>query len=122
MIIRYEDLSPGSKQLLGPNMTTYRSEKLSATFRKRVRYVVHYRTLQTYLNLGLKVVQIYDIIQFRQERFSTNFIEMVSFLKLYLLVLILISTFFQFQCSRQRAHFSSSKIRSTTLKNIRNYS
>lgn len=51
------------KNDLKPNATT---EKLLCTLLPRVRYVLHYRVLQLYLQLGLKLVQIHRVLKFNQ--------------------------------------------------------
>lgn len=53
----------------------YRSKKLGTTFNDRVKYVVHYQNLQTYLNLGMKLKEVHRVISFTQTPFLKKYIE-----------------------------------------------
>ncbi len=50
------------------------SEKLSCTFRDKNRYILHYRTLQLYLKLGLQLKYIHNILVFKQKRILKDYI------------------------------------------------
>ena len=38
--------------------------KLIPTFRDKEEYVLHYRNLQLYLNLGLKIKKVHGVLEF----------------------------------------------------------
>ena len=47
MLLNYDDLSPTSKLLLnGGKSCSYKSEKLTASFLKRIQYTIHYMNLK----------------------------------------------------------------------------
>lgn len=53
----------------------YRSQKLGTTFNDRVRYVVHYENLKTYLKLGMKLVCVHRVLSFKQKPFLKKYID-----------------------------------------------
>ncbi|BFZ23189.1 hypothetical protein BsWGS_26228 [Bradybaena similaris] len=56
-------------------------EKLVPHFHPRQRYVLHYRSLQQYVSLGMKVTKIHRVVQFRQEAWMKPYIEMNTALR-----------------------------------------
>lgn len=77
-----EDLSPYSRRcndkFKHKEGASHKSEKLSATFRHRRRYFLHYRTLKFALRQGLKLRKVHSAILFKQERFMAGFIELCT--------------------------------------------
>ena len=57
----------GGKYVLG--------EKLLQTLLTKKNYVVHYRALQLYINLGMKVTKIHNALKFRQSPWMKPYIE-----------------------------------------------
>lgn len=57
------------------NLKKPKSNKLSATFYDREKYVVHYSTLKLYVKLGLKIKKIYRVVKFRQSKFLKEYID-----------------------------------------------
>ena len=49
--------------------------KLVATCHPKRNYVVHYRALQLYLELGLQLTAIHKVLKFRQRRWLKSYIE-----------------------------------------------
>ena len=49
--------------------------KLSPNLRDRVRYVVHYRNLKLYLQLGLVVTEIHRVLTFKQSTWLKTYID-----------------------------------------------
>jgi len=50
--------------------------KLVPNLRDKEKYVVHYRNLQLYTELGLEITKIHRILSFRQERWMANYIQL----------------------------------------------
>ena len=68
--VRWADLSPFARGLCDKHGLRHalNSEKLLATFERRERYVLHYRNLQLYVRLGMRLVSVRGALFFRQER------------------------------------------------------
>ena len=49
--------------------------KLVPKLRDKVKYIVHYRNLQLYLELGIKLIKIYRILKFKQSNLLKEHIE-----------------------------------------------
>ena len=82
---RPADLSPYAWKMLcrlreGSSMTasSYKAEKLTATFKERKNYLVHGLNLKLYLELGLKLKKIHRGIKFYQESFISSYIQMCT--------------------------------------------
>jgi len=75
--IEFENLSPYAKKSLfrSTNQKKYSDIKLSATFYDRKNYIVHFKNLQLYLSLGLKLIHVHRVLQFNQKKFIAPFIE-----------------------------------------------
>ena len=68
-----KDLSPWAAGLVGAK--TYESRKLLLHFNTRERYVVDYRTLQTYQAQGLVVSKVHRVLEFDQSAWMRPYIE-----------------------------------------------
>lgn len=75
--VKYKNLSPYAKRSLVEcgNSKRFDDVKLSATFHKRKNYVIHFKNLKLYLNLGMELKKIHRILSFKQENFIAPFIE-----------------------------------------------
>jgi hypothetical protein len=51
-------------------------EKLIPNLMDKKKYVVHYRNLQLYMSLGMRVTLVHRILSFRQERWLAPYIEL----------------------------------------------
>lgn len=76
--IPYEWLSDYQKNLIGkfdmPKEDA--TKKLLLTLHDKTKYVVHYRNLKLYLQLGLKVTKIHRVLKFSQRPFLREFIDL----------------------------------------------
>lgn len=75
--ICYDDLSPYAKKCL-EGETTYKSEKLVASFLPKKKYVLHIKNLKLYLQLGMKLKKVHKILEFTQEAFLKPYIDLCT--------------------------------------------
>ena len=77
--VNYEMLSEKQRELLGTYMDNAESwksvPKLIPSLEPKRKYVVHYRALQLYLQLGLKLVQVHRILEFKQKPWLAKYID-----------------------------------------------
>ena len=66
--IHFDNLSPYSQNAIEKTegVKRYKDTKLMSTFHDRINYVVHIRNLQLYLSLGMELIRIHRILEFRQ--------------------------------------------------------
>jgi hypothetical protein len=77
-------LSPHQRQLLetsGARRDPTGNAKLIPNLYPKKRYVCHYRTLQLYLALGLKLVKVHRVVKFTQAPFLRKYIRMNTALR-----------------------------------------
>ena len=76
MSVRKEMLSPFSHYCLQKmNMKHTSGDKLIPNLFNKERYVIHYRTLQCYIKLGLKLTKVHRAIQFGQRAWLKEYID-----------------------------------------------
>ena len=59
----------------GVKTQSYSQKKLVADFRNRIEYTTHVENLQFYLERGMKLLKVHEIISFDQTSFARNFIS-----------------------------------------------
>ncbi|PKK72127.1 hypothetical protein RhiirC2_777576 [Rhizophagus irregularis] len=69
----YNERLVHDKEVGGGKYTT--GEKLVQTLYPKKNYVVHYRALQLYMKLGMKVTKIHGALKFRQSPWMKDYIE-----------------------------------------------
>ena len=74
--ICYDNLSPYAKKALQVCADTkkYQDKKLSSTFYDREKYVIHFKNLKLYLSLGMTLLKIHRVVEFKQQNFIAPFI------------------------------------------------
>lgn len=75
--ITYDMLSPYQKNTLENiyGKKTYSEKKLTSTFFKREKIVLHGLNLQLYLKLGLKIENVFRVISFTQKPFMKGWVD-----------------------------------------------
>jgi len=75
--ITYDMLSPYQKSVLDSiyGKKTYSEKKLTSTFLKREKIVLHGLNLQLYLKLGLEIEQVFRVISFTQKPFMKDWVD-----------------------------------------------
>ena len=75
MVVKPEMLSDYSREILGRGkMTIGKVEKLIPNLRDKKEYVLHYRNLQIYLSLGLKLTKIHRALEFSRSNWLEPYI------------------------------------------------
>ena len=76
MVVREEMLSDYCRRIqVRERIKTGHVEKLVPNLRDKERYVLHYRNLQLYLSLGLKLKKIHRALQFSQSNWLAEYID-----------------------------------------------
>jgi len=75
--ITFENLSETAQSLLVESGSgeKFKDVKLLSTFYDRVEYVVHFKLLKLYLQLGMKLLKIHRVVKFKQAAFIKPFID-----------------------------------------------
>ena len=69
-------MSPYQQKLIDElNVSGVEVEKLVPNLLPKTRYVLHYRNLQLYLQLGLKLTKVHKVLQFNQSAWMAPYIE-----------------------------------------------
>ena len=76
MKIKEELLSDYQKELGKKLGVKYGSEKLCLTLQDKTEYVLHYRNLKQYLDLGLKLKKVHKVLEFDQSPWLKAYIDL----------------------------------------------
>lgn len=111
--ITYDDLSPVMQEILFnlEQKRVYKDRKLVSTFRDREHYVLHFKNLKLYLQLGMKLKKIHRVMEFQQKAFIAPFIEKCTHLRQ------MSKTKFEQEQYKKVANCVYGK----TIQNVRNY-
>ena len=74
MTVSKDQMSPYQKMLIDGLGVSISCEKLVPNLMNKSRYVVHYRNLQLYLSLGMKLVKVHKVLQFQQSPWMAPYI------------------------------------------------
>ena len=58
-------------------MSIGRVKKLIPTLPNKEKYVLHYRSLHLYMDLGLKVIELHRVLQFNQSLWLKHYIDLL---------------------------------------------
>jgi hypothetical protein len=75
--ISFDMLSPYQKTVLKQiyNKSSYKEKKLTTTFFDREKIILHALNLKLYLQLGMKIKEIYRVIKFEQKPFMKKWVD-----------------------------------------------
>ena len=76
MMIQKEWMSEYQKGLLGVGVAPSEVEKLVPNLRNKERYVLHYRNLQLYISLGMRLTKVHRALRFDQSPWMEPYIKM----------------------------------------------
>ena len=76
MVVQKEWMSEYQHGLLGKGMASAEVEKLVPNLRDKNHYVLHYRNLQLYLGLGLRLRKVHRALRFEQSPWMEPYIRM----------------------------------------------
>ena len=78
MVVTKDMMSPYQQKLIEDlelGFTSFETEKLVPNLQPKIRYVLHYRNLQLYLKLGMKLEKVYKVLKFKQSIWMAPYIE-----------------------------------------------
>ena len=76
MVVQKEWMSEYQHNLLGVGVAPTEVEKLVPNLRNKDRYVLHYRNLQLYMSLGMRLTKVHRALRFDQSPWMEPYIQM----------------------------------------------
>lgn len=78
--VSLNELSPTARDICLKNNLKHSvgTPKLMSTLENKTNYVIHYRTLQLYLSLGMRVTRVHNVISFHQAPVMKDYIDFNS--------------------------------------------
>ena len=76
MVVQKEWMSEYQHNLLGVGVAPTEVEKLVTNLRNKDRYVLHYRNLQLYMSLGMRLTKVHRALRFDQSPWMEPYIQM----------------------------------------------
>ncbi|XP_034266860.1 uncharacterized protein LOC117661806 [Pantherophis guttatus] len=76
MVVQEKWMSEYQHKLIGKGMASTEVEKLVPNLRDKEHYVLHYRNLQLYLSLGMRLKKIHRALRFKQSPWMEPYIRM----------------------------------------------
>ena len=76
MVVQKEWMSEYQHNLLGVGVAPTEVEKLVPNVRNKDRYVLHYRNLQLYMSLGMRLIKVHRPLRFDQSPWMEPYIQM----------------------------------------------
>ena len=67
-------MSPYQQKIIDELGVSISCEKLVPNLQPKIRYVLHYRNLQLYLSLGMKITKVHKVLQFNQSAWMQPYI------------------------------------------------
>ena len=74
LTITKDQMSPYQQKLIDELGVSISCEKLVPNLQPKIRYVLHYRNLQLYLKLGMKLVKVHKVLAFHQTAWMQPYI------------------------------------------------
>ena len=74
MAVTKDQMSPYQQKLIDELGVSISCEKLVPNLQPKIRYVLHYRNLQLYLKLGMKLEKVHKVLSFQQSPWMAPYI------------------------------------------------
>ena len=75
LTITKDQMSPYQQKFIDELGVSISCQKLVPNLMNKSRYVLHYRNLQLYLSLGMKITKVHKVLAFHQTPWTTPYIE-----------------------------------------------
>jgi hypothetical protein len=75
-------LSPHQRKLAEDLKVKVGGKKLCTTLHSKKNYILHYRTLKTYLELGMKITKVHRVLKFKQSDWLKPYIDLNTRLRI----------------------------------------